>query len=511
MCPKRFVYNYLVLFFFNFCARGQTSLLSSSKATSDCPDLENGDAYTQSEFLSRLANECRYDRLLLPTFESGGVIYVKASAYVYFIQPAEAHDLNFKLHFLLQLRWNDSRLAYKMTSPRRTKIIGETDLRQRIWVPHLYMSNEQSSSLMGTDSKDVLISVAPDGEVVFSRRMQAVLYCWMNLQKFPFDVQTCSMNLESWKYNASSLRLMWEDQNPMRLSSELHLTEYSLLDFWTNESVVRGDIINMRHGGGNYSALKFAFKLSREVGYYIMDYFIPSMMIVATSWVSFWLQADAGPPRTTLGTATMLSFITLASSQAKSLPKVSYIKASEIWFLGCCGFIFASLVEFAFVNTIWRRKKPVSLKKVNSKYILKSTLTPRLARKELQREMRSSSPTPSLTKSRSCSSLSQETSNDPNGPTYNNYLTVHSFPSAMNLPTITTQSYDDLVPGRGGNNQRPNNNSDDGSEEGQDRHQTWTTMTPQEIAIWIDKRSRFWFPVLFLIFNMFYWTFVYCL
>lgn len=103
------------------------------------------------------------------------------------------------MHFLLQLRWTDARLAYALYSPERTKIIGESDLRQRIWVPHLYMSNEQSSSLMGTDSKDVLISIAPDGEVLFSRRMQAVLYCWMNLQKFPFDDQKCSMNLESCK------------------------------------------------------------------------------------------------------------------------------------------------------------------------------------------------------------------------------------------------------------------------------------------------------------------------
>lgn len=52
---------------------------------------------------------------------------------------------------------------------------------------------------------------------------------------------------------------------------------------------------------GNYSALKFTFKLGREVGYYLMDYFIPSMMIVAMSWVTFWLQADASAPRITLG------------------------------------------------------------------------------------------------------------------------------------------------------------------------------------------------------------------
>ncbi|GBP41958.1 Glycine receptor subunit alpha-3 [Eumeta japonica] len=490
----------------------KTTILNknSLKPAIECPPLEgNMDTLTQSEFMSVLTNECRYDRLLLPvTYKE---LEVHASAYIYFIQPAEAHDLNFKLHFLLQLRWTDPRLAYVLYSPKRQKIIGENDLRQRIWVPHLYMSNEQSSSLMGTDSKDVLISIAPDGEVLFSRRMQAVLYCWMNLQKFPFDDQTCSMNLESWKYNASNLRLRWEKDNPVRLSSELHLTEYSLLDYWTNESVVRGDIINMRHGGvGNYSALRFTFKLGREVGYYLMDYFIPSMMIVAMSWVTFWLHPDASPPRITLGTSTMLSFITLASSQAKTLPKVSYIKASEIWFLGCTGFIFAALVEFAFVNTIWRRKKAVSLKKVNSKYILKSTLTPRLVRKEYQKELEQSSP--QLTKSHSCSSLRQETSTDPAGPTYNNYLTVHSFPSALNIPTITTQSYDELMPGAGaasaGAGRPPSDDSDDATRA---KHHTWTTMTPQEIAFWIDKRSRIVFPLAFIFFNIVYWTFVYCL
>ncbi|XP_041978480.1 pH-sensitive chloride channel 2-like isoform X2 [Aricia agestis] len=462
----------------------------------DCPSLDKGDSYTQSEFLSRLAHECRYDKLLLPSYQTGDAVDVHASAYIYFIQPAEAHDLNFKFHFLLQLRWTDPRLAYQLYSPERVKIIGGNDLRNQVWIPHLYMSNEQSSGLMGTDSKDVLLSIAPDGEVLFSRRLQAVFYCWMNLQKFPFDEQKCSMNLESWKYNSSSLRLMWEEETPVRLSPDLHLTEYALLDYWTNESFVKSDILNMRLGGGkttgNFSALKFTFKLGREVGYYLMDYFIPSMMIVATSWVTFWLQADAAAPRVTLGTSTMLSFITLASSQSKTLPKVSYIKASEIWFLGCTGFIFSALVEFAFVNTIWRRKKAVNLKEVSSKYILKNALTPKLARKELQKEMQSDS-SPQLSKSQSCSSLRAGGGGGGEGD-FNNFLTVHSMP-AVSVPTITADEGD---------------TNDQGGDKGKGA-QAWTTMTPQDIAIWIDKRARLMFPLLFIFFNIIYWTFVYCL
>ena len=148
------------------------------------------------------------------------------------------------------------------------------------------------------------------------------------------------------------------------------------------------------------------------------------MMIVAISWVSFWLQADQSAPRIMLGTSTMLTFITLASAQGKTLPKVSYIKASEIWFMGCTGFIFGSLVEFAFVNTIWRRKKNVELKKVNSKYILKSTFTPRPTRKEMAPNG-SESPN-GLMKSHSCSSLKEDKSpaNNRKAFHFQNSLTV---------------------------------------------------------------------------------------
>lgn len=124
----------------------------------------------------------------------------------------------------------------------------------------------------------------------------------------------------------------------------------------------------------------------------------------------------------------MLSFMTLSSSQSKTLPKVSYIKASEVWFIGCTFFIFGSLVEFAFVNTIWRRKENIELKKVNSKYIIKSTLTPRPSRRQMGGSLNSDS------RARSCSSLDNIVSStesvrgNGNGtvnPGFNNYLTVH--------------------------------------------------------------------------------------
>lgn len=52
---------------------------------------------------------------------------------------------------------------------------------------------------------------------------------------------------------------------------------------------------------GNYSSLIVFFRLEREAGHYIMDYYVPSILIVAVSWVTFWLDPNAVPGRTTLG------------------------------------------------------------------------------------------------------------------------------------------------------------------------------------------------------------------
>ncbi|XP_062706760.1 pH-sensitive chloride channel 2-like isoform X1 [Aedes albopictus] len=484
---------------------------------SDCPSLDEAHKLSQTQLLQRLTHGCRYDRLERPVaYAENGTklpVQVYARAYIYFLQNLEAHDLQFKIHALLQLRYVDSRLVFKKVAPNRTEpIMGEQSLRDVLWVPHVFLANERSSDILGTAEKDILTSVSPDGTVIISTRISATLYCWMNLQKFPFDEQHCSTVLESWMYNEADLNLQWEKKSPVTLAPELHLTEYVLLDMFTNETMINADLSDLRHGAfaGNYSSLSFTVHLAREMGFYLMDYFIPSIMLVAISWVTFWLQADQSAPRITLGTSTMLTFITLASAQGKTLPKVSYIKASEIWFLGCTGFIFGSLVEFAFVNTIWRRQKNVELKKKNSKYILKSTFTPVPSRKNANGN---------LQKSHSCTSLDAQSTITASNNSYNNYLTVHSFPSKTNslLPIITT-SHADSVDNRNGNVsikiEDTSGSTTDLSkinEQSNINGNGWTTMTPQEIAIWIDKRSRFVFPVCFFVFNIFYWSFVYYL
>ncbi|KJH42555.1 Neurotransmitter-gated ion-channel transmembrane region [Dictyocaulus viviparus] len=73
-------------------------------------------------------------------------------------------------------------------------------------------------------------------------------------------------------------------------------------------------------------------------------------MLVAVSWVSFWLDKDSVPARVTLGVTTLLTMTTQASGVNAKLPPVSYTKAIDIWIGVCLAFIFGALLEFALVN-----------------------------------------------------------------------------------------------------------------------------------------------------------------
>lgn len=103
---------------------------------------------------------------------------------------------------------------------------------------------------------------------------------------------------------------------------------------------------------GNYSRLACEIQFVRSMGYYLIQIYIPSSLIVVISWVSFWLNRNAAPARVYLGITTVLTMTTLMSSTNKALPKISYVKSIDVYLGTCFVMVFAALLgECTLINS----------------------------------------------------------------------------------------------------------------------------------------------------------------
>ena len=90
------------------------------------------------------------------------------------------------------------------------------------------------------------------------------------------------------------------------------------------------------------------------------ELFVPDILIVVLSWVTFWLHPLAVPGRVSLGAVTVLTISSQGTATRQNAPKVSYVTAVYVWTLFQIMFVFAAMVEFSVVNALARRKKDMT-------------------------------------------------------------------------------------------------------------------------------------------------------
>lgn len=108
---------------------------------------------------------------------------------------------------------------------------------------------------------------------------------------------------------------------------------------------------------GNYTQLVISFNFERRVGYYINQVYLPDTLVVAISWIVFWLDIDDMGGRVGLGITTLLTIMFLLGSANMSLPRVSYAKAIDWYLIVSFLFVFLVLVECILVYILRPRNR----------------------------------------------------------------------------------------------------------------------------------------------------------
>ena len=263
------------------------------------------------------------------------------------------------------------------------------------------------------------------------------------------DRQACKLVIESFTYENHDIILRWSSE-PIGMPHDIELPRFNLTYFKSKACREH------HYKTGDYSCLRATFHLKRQFGYYLLQTYVPTSMVVMLSWVEFWINKDSEPARVGMGVGTVLTMATQLASTKNSMPRISYPKAIDVWLTVCMFFVYAAMVEYAFVNTFSRMEK-------------------RVKQQQEQEEERQA--------------LMQD---------YADYRMEYG--SDRGGDTYRTEPYQSKSP----------------EKSGPARVSCWSKQLNKPykkmqegvaVAQSIDDFSRFCFPIVFLIFNIMYWTY----
>ncbi|XP_056610608.1 glycine receptor subunit alpha-2 [Triplophysa dalaica] len=306
-------------------------------------------AMSPSDFLDKLMGKTSgYDARIRPNFK-GPPVNVTCNIFINSFGSVTETTMDYRVNIFLRQKWNDPRLAYSEYPDSSLDL--DPSMLDSIWKPDLFFANEKGANFHDVTTDNKLLRIFKDGTLLYSIRLTLILSCPMDLKNFPMDVQTCSMQLESFGYTMNDLIFEWLDQGPVQMADGLTLPQFIM-----REEKELG-YCTKHYNTGKFTCIEVKFHLERQMGYYLIQMYIPSLLIVILSWVSFWINMDAAPARVALGITTVLTMTTQSSGSRASLPKVSYVKAIDIWMSVCLLFVFAALLEYAGVNFVSRQQK----------------------------------------------------------------------------------------------------------------------------------------------------------
>uniref|UniRef100_A0A0R3RGK3 Gamma-aminobutyric acid receptor subunit beta n=1 Tax=Elaeophora elaphi TaxID=1147741 RepID=A0A0R3RGK3_9BILA len=287
-----------------------------------------------------------HDRRIRPNY-GRAPIEVNVTIHVTTISDVSEVSMDYTVALYLRQFWRDNRLAFESVDERELTI--GIDLIKSIWVPDTFFPNEKKSFFHEATTHNSFLRIDNRGNVFRSIRLTVTANCPMNLHSFPLDVQVCALEIESYGYSTRDIIYHWHlGESSVTIDENVHLAHFTIGDHRHIERVISLST-------GNYSRLSTYFTFKRNIGFYLIQIYFPSSLIVVISWVSFWLNRDATQARVAIGVTTVLTMTTLMTSTNASLPKVSYIKSLDI-FLGTCYFIvFASLLEYATIGYLMER------------------------------------------------------------------------------------------------------------------------------------------------------------
>jgi len=235
----------------------------------------------------------------------------------------------FSANVFLVARWKDPRLAHDGGGVERLDL-------DDIWHPRLQVVNRRRVSRTLPMTADV----TPDGEVTYRQRVVGEFSQRLDLADFPLDRQTLAIQVVAVGYSQDEVRFAALPDIPSTVLPDLSISDWMVLG---SRASSRGyqPLPSVRPTAG----FELELDVERKVGYYAWKILLPLLLIVAMSWLVFWIDPEMAGPQISVAVTSMLTLIAYRFMVAGMLPRISYLTRMDLFTTASTVLVFVTLIE----------------------------------------------------------------------------------------------------------------------------------------------------------------------
>ncbi|XP_075239445.1 neuronal acetylcholine receptor subunit alpha-6-like [Convolutriloba macropyga] len=311
-----------------------------------------------SESNLRLSLIAGNDMSVIPVKNASNGIQIHITIYLYQLVGIDHKAQTIKLLMFVKWDWTDEYIHWQPSSNEGVYWLryGKRDL----WTPDILPYNDVGDHEPQNFESTIPLLVRYDGLVSLRQPSdyQEQLFtfypnlttttCSLDVTKFPFDEQTCYIQMGSWMHNASYVRV---DCDP-----HVNLASYVTDSLWTLERASCSDSLTEVTTNGRFSFVVLTLVYRRLPKFYVQNLILPNAFLLSLSSLTFFIPGNTGEKIGFGVTVTLALCVNL-------MIVVDFVPETSQTFPLICTYYFLSIVLSCFslllatVSVNWETKK----------------------------------------------------------------------------------------------------------------------------------------------------------
>ncbi|XP_037074486.1 glycine receptor subunit alpha-4-like [Pollicipes pollicipes] len=280
----------------------------------------------------------------MPPFTKGQQLNIFVTFWIISITEINEIRQDFTVDMYFHLYWTDFRITFPVCEDSPF-IIVDQELVDKIWMPDIFFAQGKKAIRHYVVRRNAGLWLNKEKtQLFFSERLTVTNFCAFDFRNFPLDRQVCSLPVETYAFHGLYVNTSFKAPGIQFDNFKFKIPQYTLSSVLPSSCSY--DYLYEGSYYLNQSCVQADFTFDRQFSYYFVQMYLPSILIVLVSFLSFWVPVENVPGRVSLGVTSLLTLATQFTTMQRSLPPVSYMKAMDVWMFFCIVGVFLAMVEF---------------------------------------------------------------------------------------------------------------------------------------------------------------------